>query len=271
MKKKVIVAILVILIVFALFAGCIRNDLVNTQSFNSKYESNEIISAPTNAYFDEEIEFKALNIDSQSQEKKYYWNFGDGYISEGTNVKHAFEFTNEFEIKYPLIYTITLYVVDQDQTITTNHQIKLYPNKYTFFFDIGKTSPEVPILNYEKIGTNSIFNKDELKELCYKFDEPINISECNWDVTLYLEKPLSLILRKVTVSFFDKNDNMISSEDKNMFFDSIWKENSIQIQGSFNKKEGIASVKILFYGFSFGENIKIFYGTGKPSNICFSF
>ena len=269
MKKRLISIITLLFLISGFFSGCINNNSVENQDFDSGLITENLISAPSTAYFDEELEFNAMNINAQDKIKTLYWDFGDGFTAEGGNVKHSYSFLKEFEIEYPVVYTVTLLIVDDKQTVTTDHQIKLYPKKYTFYFDIGKTSFDVPISGYEKTGTNSIIKPREVNKISYQFEKPINVSACDLEITLYLEKPFSLVIRKVTVSFYDAYNNEVKSIEKNLFLNNLWRLNNIQIQGSLDKQENIKSIEILFYGFSISENIKILYGTGTPSNICF--
>ena len=44
----------------------------------------------------------------------YKWDFGDGQTAKGKKVEYIFEFENELDILYPLIYTVILSVKDND-------------------------------------------------------------------------------------------------------------------------------------------------------------
>jgi len=270
-SNKIFTLFVLIILLFSLFVGCMDNkNSIETHKSASHLDGTDF-SSVKNAYFGEEIEFNALQYDnSQNKIKNYYWDFGDGGTAEGFKVKHTYNFNNEYKIEYPLIYSVTLMAFDGSESVSTTHLVKLYPKEYSFYFDDGVLTSIVPTKDEEKIGTNGVVFSDSRDELIYLFEEPIDMPLCDWIVTLYLEKPILLRINKISISFLDDNSNEIVKFDKKFGLLSYGRHKTFNMEGSFQNQLTVKSIKISFYGFSIGENIKILYGGDKPSNICFN-
>ncbi len=270
-----IISILILLILFStLFSGCLGEDKSFEENSNSPENLFPVgsISAPEKAYFGEAIEFDASkSYDSDGVILSYSWDFGDNETGEGAIIKHIYKFENNFAIDYPLIYSIFLFIKDDDGAITaTNYQVKVYPQKYILYLDNQKLIPEKPSLSLDKIRGTGLVKFRTPQTLTYNLEISITVQKCKWNTTLYLEKSLLSIINKITIIFYDDKGNEIVKNDEKLVF-SLWKEKTIEIIGSFDKKEDLKSIKIVIHGFSIGEKISVFYGGEKASHIHFDF
>jgi len=267
---KKISSILIIIILVALFSGCIEKEgTINGRFTQSKYISNTFF-APEKAFFNEEIEFDASKlINSNKNIKKILWNFGDGDYAEGIKVKHKYLFDNEFNIDYPLIYTVSAIVITGSESFSETQQIKLYPKEYRFYLDVEKLSLERPNFYPEKTSAKSFLNLLEPKELKYDFYEPVHIPGCNITVSLFIQKPFFLKLNRIMVSFLSEGNKVLQTIETKIGFKTLWKEKYVNLSGYLDIKEKIKTIQIEIYGLSLGEKIKILYGGEKPSFISF--
>ena len=270
MSIKKISSILIIIILVALFSGCIEKEgTINGRFTQSKYISNTFF-APEKAFFNEEIEFDASKlINSNKNIKKILWNFGDGDYAEGIKVKHKYLFDNEFNIDYPLIYTVSAIVITGSESFSETQQIKLYPKEYRFYLDVEKLSLERPNFYPEKTSAKSFLNLLEAKELKYDFYEPVHIPGCNITVSLFIQKPFFLKLNRIMVSFLSEDNKVLQTIETKIGFKTLWKEKYVNLSGHLDVKEKIKTIQIEIYGLSLGEKIKILYGGEKPSFISF--
>ena len=270
MNIKKISSILIIIILVALFSGCIEKEgTINGRFTQSKYISNTFF-APEKAFFNEEIEFDASKlINSNKNIKKILWNFGDGDYAEGIKVKHKYLFDNEFNIDYPLIYTVSAIVITGSESFSETQQIKLYPKEYRFYLDVEKLSLERPNFYPEKTSAKSFLNLLEPKELKYDFYEPVHIPGCNITVSLFIQKPFFLKLNRIMVSFLSEDNKVLQTIETKIGFKTLWKEKYVNLSGHLDIKEKIKTIQIEIYGLSLGEKIKILYGSEKPSFISF--
>ena len=270
MNIKKISSILIIIILVALFSGCIEKEgTINGRFTQSKYISNTFF-APEKAFFNEEIEFDASKlINSNKNIKKILWNFGDGDYAEGIKVKHKYLFDNEFNIDYPLIYTVSAIVITGSESFSETQQIKLYPKEYRFYLDVEKLSLERPNFYPEKTSAKSFLNLLEPKELKYDFYEPVHIPGCNITVSLFIQKPFFLKLNRIMVSFLSEDNKVLQTIETKIGFKTLWKEKYVNLSGYLDITEKIKTIQIEIYGLSLGEKIKILYGGEKPSFISF--
>lgn len=270
MYKKIVVSIICILMLFSFIILTKNNDIGGTSSYSPDHLEGTDFTTVEQAHFGEKIEFDATTyMGSQNDVKKYYWDFGDGSTAEGAKVQHTYDFKNQYNLEYPLVYSVTLMAFDGYESISTTHLIKLYPSNYTFFLDNGKLSYDLPSAGSDKIGTTNMFDK-ESKTISYSLEEPVAIPASDWTVKLYLEKPFLQKINKISVSFFDNNSNRITTVEKRIGMLSYGKQKTIDIQGSFDGEIDFKSIELSMYGFSIGENIKIFYGGEKPSQVVFN-
>ena len=274
MEKKKIILLSIILIILILFSGCTTNNVTTDQNNESfTIAPIPVITAPTKAYFDDDLEFDASDsYDKDGVIKTYIWDFGDGTKTEGEKVKHTYEFLGEYNIRYPLIYTVCLYVKDDSNNkIARLHQIMLYPKKYSFFLTTGKITSVKPMSHKEAISSMDL-SKTGLKPCTtYEFEEAMPILKCAWNATLFLEKPLLSIVIKVVVTFYDTDGDEIIQEEQKLGINNIWKTKDIQINGNFEKDVEIKMIKISVPHFSLSNKIYILYGAEKPSSIYFDF
>ncbi len=275
MKKNIIIAITILLFVSIFFAGCIDESKSTDEKSNLPDNLSPVglISAPEEGYFGVTIEFSASDsYDSDGEIVSYNWDFGDDETAEGTIVKHVYRFENNFDIEYPLIYPIYMFVKDNYGSITaTSHQIKIYPGEYIFYLNSQKLTTEKPASSMDTIMGSGLFKLRSPQEFTYELDKPITVQKCAWNVTVYLEKPLFILANKLSIIFYNNEGNEIIKKDEKIGPSSLWKEKTVQIKGIFDKEEEFETLKIVIYGFSLRKKINILYGGEEASRICFNF
>ena len=262
--------IVVITLIFTYFS--ISKDRTNeniTQYKTSHIEGSDFETVEQ-AYFGDSINFDATEY-TNSQNKEYYWSFGDGSFAEGDIVQHCYELEGKYDLEYPLVYSVTLMAYDGYESVSTTHQIKLYPKNYIFYLDSNRLSDEIPTESKEEVGTINKLETELTKCLNYELEEPVTLSKAEWTATLHIEKPFFLRINKVSISLLDKNENKISSKDEKIGFESYGRQKTIEITGSIENEIELNSIEISFYGFSIGEKIDILYGGEKASKIVFNF
>jgi len=259
-----------------LFSGCLKNSSsveINLYSSKNLYPI-VVLDVPKKAYFDDFIEFDASkSYDPDGEIVTYYWDFGDGETLEGNKVRHSYSFENDFKINYPLIYTYSLFIIDDKAAkIVRSSEIMIYPNKYQFFLISGNLKLEKPYISEDFIKTSlGIKELNPSEENIYKLKVPINMSECSWNVTICLKKPFFARLSKIKIFLYDSNNNEISRAEKKFRFFRFWNKKTIELNGKILTNSEFQYIKLFFYGFSLRNRIKILYGTEIASNICFYF
>ena len=118
---------------------------------------------------------------------------------------------------------------------------------------------------------SGLFKFRSPQELIYELENPITVQKCAWNATVYLEKPLFILANKLSIIFYNNEENEITNKDKRLGPSSFWKEKTFQIKGTFDREEELKSVKIVVYGFSLRKKISILYGGEEASHICFDF
>ena len=155
MNKKIAIILMSIFLTSILLSGCIEE---SEPSQEEKYKTNNsapvpIITAPEIAHFGETIEFDAsASYDPDGEIVSYEWHFGDDETAEGVKVSHAYNFDNDFNIEYPLIYSVILGVLDDDGSWEPiMDEIMLYPKEYTFYLDSGELKADKPSSNKDMV------------------------------------------------------------------------------------------------------------------------
>jgi len=270
-NKKISVIIIFTFILFISFAGCVENNKKPEEKQYTARNSNPvaIIHTPKDTYyFGDIIELDASeSYDSDGKIVSYSWDFGDGGKAEGKKVKHTYEFENEFDVTFPIIYTTFLYVKDDDNSIkVTDHQIMLFPKEYKFYFDSEKLTVDKPTEKQDmltKTGSKS--------QISYSLDNSISIQKCKWNATIHLDKPMLTIATKISISFYDYNDTEIANKEEKLGLNTLWIKKTVKISGELDKTEEIKSIKITITSFSLRNKINILNGGEKASFICFDF
>jgi len=274
-KKTSTIVILILLV--SLLTGCVNEKEPTEQNKQGLSNSPPIavITAPEKAYFGDSIEFDASkSYDKDGEIINYRWDFGDGETVEGEIVEHNYEFQSEFNIEYPIVFPVLLYVLDNDEKlIVTQHQIMIYPQEYKFYLDSGRLTTEKSSFNNDKAKAS--FGKIKSNppgELVYEFDESIKIQPCSWDLVIFFEKPRFTILDSVQLTFQNETDDEIFKIEKSLRkLNIFWKEKKITIDGEIDEPMELKSVKLTIFGFSIREKVNILYGGDSPSYICFNF
>ena len=263
MNKKIIYILIILILIFNVFSGCLNesNSVENSNISNNIAPIAKII-APKKAYFEENIEFDASNSnDPDGKIVSYTWDFGDGEITQGVKVNHLYKFENNFFIEYPLIYPVILLIKDNKGTlIATTYQIKLYPKEYKFY------------LNYNDLAIDKpIFSKHRGNSFIYNLEDPITLNKCKWDVILYLQKPLLAPTKKIIMTLYNSKGEIIVYKNEKLGFNIFWKERIIKLRGEINKEIEFISLKIEIQGILLIPKINLLYGGEKSSYICFNF
>jgi len=260
-----------IIILSISFSGCIENNEKSKEKQGISYNSIPIAIIYTSKdtyYFGETIEFDASeSYDSDGEILSYTWDFGDEEIAQGQKVKHIYDFENDFDVTFPIIYTAILYVADDSNSIkVTDHQIMLFPNGYKFYFNSGQLTTEKPS---EK---QDILTKSGLKsQILYSLENSTSIQKCKWNATVYLDKPILAIATKISISFYDNSGKELTNKEKKLGINILWKEKTVEINGALDKTEEVKSIKITITSFSLRNKINILTGGEKASFICFDF
>jgi len=275
MKHIIKIKLLSIIFILILFSGCTEQTNNVNDNSNTKQNINPIgvINAPSEKYFNEIIEFDASNsYDTDGNIVSYNWDFGDGINDEGMVVDHVYEFINNYTIEYPIIYPVCLFIKDDKGATTAfTHQIKIFPKEYVLYLTSGKIIFEKPKSSNEKIRGTGLFKINSPNSILYSLERSILIPKCNWNITIYLEKSLFLYANKIRISLFDDENQKISEIEAKINKNYLWKEESIDLKGNFQNEVEFYSLKIEIIGFSVRDNINIFYGGNKASQIHFIF
>jgi len=269
--KKLIVLTISLALIFG-FLIITKNDDVNSAKvYSSDHLDGSDFQVVKQAYFGQELDFDATEFTgSENKIKGYYWDFGDGNFAEGAKVQHSYDFENQYDLEYPLVYSVTVMAFDGFESVSTTKLIELYPSTYSFFLNKNELVDEIPSENREDVGTTSIFDA-EVETLEYVLEESVTIPESEWILTLSLEKPILLKIKKISISLLDENSNEISKVEKNIGLLSYGRFKTIELKGTIDSEVEFKSIQISFYGFSIGENIEVLYGGEKASNLEFNF
>jgi hypothetical protein len=275
LNKKIMILITLILLPIIIISGCINDDKPKKPEDNNLDQSAPIvtITAPDTGYFGDLLVFDASNsYDPDGEILSYEWDFGDGQNAEGEKVEHIYEFEKNFDIEYPLIYTIILNVKDNDENLKINeYQIRLFPSEYIFYLDSGKITTKKPILNEDTIGATGKFKIKPAQEITYELEEPIKIQKCKWNATVHLKKPILTAVDRILITLYNEIGVEISKGEISFRQLELWNEKSVLIENTIDKQEDFKSVKISISGFSLRKKISILYGGEKASQICFNF
>ena len=271
MKKTITIIILLATLFSVLFTGCTEENeplKSNKAPVSQNSAPIAIIKAPETAYYGEKVKFDASeSYDADGEIISYDWDFGDGEQSEGRTIDHIYIFENDFHVNFPIIYTVLLYVQDDNNSIKiTDYQIKIYPKEYIFYLAPEKLTLEKPEYSVDTL------QKSALQKIgIYTFNDNVSIEKCEWNATIFLEKPLLLRATKLSITFYDNNDNEISTKEENIGFNKLWTEKAVKLNGIFDKTENFKSIKITVSGFSIRNKLNIICGGEKASYICFNF
>jgi hypothetical protein len=272
-KNKITLLSILFALLF-LCSGCTTSN-ITTNSDNKIATTSPfpVISAPTKAYFGDNIEFDATNsYDTDGAIKSYVWYFGDGTKAEGEKAEHKFEFLDEYNIRYPLVYTVSLIVKDDDNNkVARLHQIGLYPKKYSFFLTTGKITSIKPTSYRDTMHSTGLSKMGLQPYITYDFEGPTPLQKCAWSATIFLEKPLLSIVTKIIITFYDVNGEEIAQKEQRLGLNNFWRTKKIEAKGTFEKDIEIKTVKISVPNFSINNKIYVLYGDEKPSGLCFDF
>jgi len=274
-KKGIIIIFTIIILSIFVTTGCINNKDSNNP--NKKRTNNQgpfaIITAPKNTYFDISIIFDgSKSYDSSGNIVLYEWNFGDGNVKQGSIVNHTYKFENEYDVEFPIIYTVLLSVKNNDNIISiVDHQVLLSSSRYTFYFDFDTLTTEKPTNNQEKFAASGKYKLKATQELKYELDKPIIVQKSKWNATIYIKKSIFSSVNNIEVSLYNKDGKTISNGKQNIVFLGLWTQKTVDISGIVNSKAELNSISVMVRGFSLSKRVSLSYGGDKASNICFDF
>ena len=259
--KKIITLGIIIILSFTIFAGCTVKNSDNLPELDTyNFVSTKII-APEKAYFDEEISFESID---NKKINSYIWDFGDGNILEGNKVSYKYFFKDEFETKFPLIYTVQMFIKKDGYIIGgAVHQLKLYPKNFVFYFksedDKNKETSYLIEDTFDK--NNKIFN----------LQNPVKIPASDFNIVLNIQKPIIVNLNKIQISFINLDDQVVFEQEKFIGFFNFWNKKTISITGCINEDIMLKNIQISFNNQIFSEKINIIDDERSKSKITFNF
>jgi hypothetical protein len=275
MKIKIGITSTILILMFSLLAGCGENNTATNNEpekvqFFSPFAN---IKAPSEAFFGENIDFDATeSYDTDGDIVSYQWDFQDGKTSDEKKVTHTYVFDNNYDIEYPLIYTVVLCVRDNDGLVKiANHQIKLFPDEFLFYLKSEEIQTAKPDASEETIKSSGFLQLDSEEGCVYEFEDLLIVDNCNWNAVIYIEKPLLTKINNLEIGFFDDQGNRIINEKKTFGLDTFWREKKIAFAGEIEQQLVIKTIKISASGLSLFDKIKILYGGSNPSSIKFDF
>jgi len=272
LKYKIVVCIVLILVSSIFLSGCVsRNTTIDDYyTQNSDGSLHAVINAPEKSYFGEKIEFDASqSYDTNGKIVRYIWNFMNKETVEGKTVEHTFEFDNDYNTKFPVIYTVTLFLMDNEGSIQPSiHHIMLYPKSYHFYFSSNKISNLKPTSYSEKLSSGELFNIDFTKKISYNLDDSIEIPSSNWNLNLEIEKPFFSIINKISVSFLnEKGEKLFEKSYKPGLISFISK--NIELTDTLGKNIDLKSINVELSGINL-DAVSVVYGSDLASGITFN-
>lgn len=271
MNKKIFATIILLLCISLTLSGCTENNKKIDEKQDISYNSAPVASIKTNKddyYFGEPIDFDASeSYDSDGKIVSYNWDFGDRKTAEGVQVNHIYQFEDDFDVSFPIIYTVILYVLDDSNSMMVKeHQIRLFVKDYKFYFNSASLTLEKP-----SEGQDFLEKNGWKSEGLYSFENSTTIQKCKWNATIYLSKPIFAVASKICLSFYDKDGVEILSTEKNLGINNLWTEKTVELTGNLEKSEEIELVKVTITGFSLRNKINILTGGQTASFVSFNF
>lgn len=262
------------IVCFLFFSGCTEQEIVSPDTIEEirNLPARIVMNSPEKGYFEETIIFDASkSYDPDGRIVSFYWDFMDGETKEGETVNHVFKIDGNYDVEYPVIYTITLQVTDSNSTVTTYvHEIALYPKNYIFYLTSGELVFEKPVSSKETIKSNNLLNPRVQKYLVYQLENSITIPVSVCNITLFLEKNILSKINEIKIELIDDEGNVLKTfEEKTSF--NLWVNKKIQIKEELNQEVNLKSIKISTYSRSLFNQIDLIYGSEKPSSISFEF
>ena len=225
MKNKIKIITALIISLSILLSGCINNDGNNDdQSDIGSIETIPPISqitAPDLGFFGKEIEISAKkSYDPDGNIITYNWIFGDNQTDEGVTITHIFEQNYDItKVSFPVKFEVTLEIIDNDNLVNYSvHYIDLYPEKYQYYMTSNNLVLEKPSSDFDtlkaSLGIATIY---PTKEYAFKLNNPVILYPCDWTVTIYIEKPIITLFNKLSLSLYNKTNEVIYQSDVQYF------------------------------------------------------
>ena len=268
--KQMLSFLIIITILFVTLSGCInKNEKEALVKNNHNSNPKAIIISPRIGYFGEKIIFDASeSYDRDGSIESYYWNFRDGITSNMKKIEHIYEFDCNNNSEYPIIYTVFLYVKDNEgRGNLVEKNIMIYPKEFKLYLSDEKLvykKPEKNIINIDEINLLKNNNDNNLR---FYLQEKLKLNECQWIATIYLNKPLFSYIKEVEIELYDKNNTIISSSNvllKNKIF---FLEKEIIINGKITKTVEFKYMTLKIYGINFIKNVNLLIGSKNTSII----
>jgi hypothetical protein len=222
-------------------------------------------------YGEDEVTFDASgSYDPDGNITSFQWLLDeDNTNKSGPLVTHTYYFDDS--IDFPNIVEIILSVEDNNGSIVyLTFYLGIIPKEYTFYLDAQLLTKYKPDSSSEKVkATFDLFRPTQT--LSYSLNRPVHLEKCEWNITIFLEKPLLSFVNKVTFKLNDENGDKIVEVNITMKLLEFWKEKTITISGTISEPKEFKSLEITIYGFSLRNQIAIMYGGEKASLLNFDF
>ncbi|MEF8878982.1 MAG: PKD domain-containing protein [Candidatus Thermoplasmatota archaeon] len=278
MDRKIIVLTLILTISLSLFSGCINKSSdkvdgdINAKS-NYGNVPHVVLDAPEKAFFGEKVVFDASSsFDEGGKIVNYQWNLGDDTIIEGKEkISHTYHHTNNFDVDYPLIYTVVLQVVDNDGfSESFSHHIKLYPKEFKFYLtEKNSLKFQKPSLNSETIKNKGIKSNFKIE---YTLDETVDISKSRMQIQLSFDKKHTEWLKNVDIKLYDSNGKeLLFLEETFNYFESFWNKKTISFTEENIQFSDFKKMVLSIEAVSLKKNIDLVYGGDRAGYIKFEF
>ena len=271
---KINIILLILLLTFVLISsGCIEKQSSTVNAIEGNSPPIAIINAPDSAYFDEKIVFDSS--DSFHKDGKitsYSWDFRDGDIKTEKTSEHIFSFDHEYDIIYPMIYTVTLHIEDDNKKrVYTEHQIKLYPKNFTFYLSDNLLTDSKPESSKKYITNSESIMKKTPVSTSYIFQNPVIIQNCEFKSNIVFTKKLFTNIKTITIDLHSTNNEEVISFSKNLDNNFLSITNEIEIIEEIKSPSILKSITITVDGISYLSKIGIIQGGETPSFIKFTF
>jgi len=285
--KRFITTIFTLFLIISILSGCM-DETDETATINPKENVNpvpiistigtispkpdlNISTIDAYAYGGDEVTFDASgSYDPDGNITSFEWLLDeDNTNKSGPVVTHTYYFDDT--IDFPNIVEIVLSIEDNNGSfVYLPFYLGIIPKKYTFYMDTQLLTKHKPASSSEKVkATFDRFRPTQT--LSFVLNKPAHLEKCEWNITIFLEKPILSFVNKVTFELNDENSDKIAEVNTTMKLLEFWKEKTITISGTTNEPKEFKSLEITIYGFSLRNQIAIIYGGEKASLLNFDF
>ncbi len=289
MDKRLTAIALSLLVLVVFCSGCTREREAITASSAQNNPPTAIISttgtlsSPPSyvdmtvidavAYTGDTITFDAsASFDSDGYISSYLWIWEDNTNKAEKTAHRTFTIDNVYELQgLPLIYSIVLQVED-DHALPSlaEYRIGVIPKTHTFYLYEDSLQLQQP--SEGKDSTLLTFGTlRSVQTLTYTLDAPLWIRPCNWNLTLFVEKPRYSPLTSVSATLLNDEGLELGRAEQQLPTLVGQKQVTVCLAGAIENKAQFSSVHLQFKGFSLRECVSILYGGEQASHLMFDF